>query len=612
MDKLPFAPPHRAGEPPTAYASRIAAAYGLEAKYICSDHGIRYLDLVNGAEYAIKKLATLGGADVAELSRAAFVRTGINGFTHRGQIVRSEYLVTDRLDICPHCLVEDMEGAGGDAATAFFCRAAWMVNVVDTCPTHGTALVTVLRAKGLALRFDFSSALTALPDHLPELAGAAERRTPSPLQDYVLARLDGRQTDIPLLDAMDLSAAVRSCELLGAAACFGGNAKRRDLDAAQLASARTTGFHIALQGRQAIHDLLKKLADAYALRRPDIHNQAARKAFAELHGFLRVDPARPTWKDDTFGPLRAVVTDFIKTNIPLAPGEEALGERIETRMLHSVSSLAKDLRIGVLRTRKLLVLAGTIAPDAPANVVFDAAAGVEATRECRSNLSYYGVVKHLGITRHLAQRLVGARLIVPTTASALGLRPVFQPDMLDAFVARLGQRARPVKRKSPTQVTIGEASRRTTCREIDTVLAILDGRLSWVGRLAGQDGYRSILVDLSEVEIVAHGLGSDTISIPEFAKRSGIDKEAIRLLAVHGFLGTDPGRRGGLDVRRIPSKEIEAFNRRFVTLGELSRTRRIHHTPLKKSLAAKGVLPVIEPGKVMIVLYRRDAVDAAR
>ncbi|SPP92852.1 hypothetical protein [Bradyrhizobium vignae] len=104
MAKLPFAPAHLPFEPPIAYASRIAAAYGLEARELCGDQGVRFPRLVRGDQAAIKRLAKLGGADPDDLLSCAFARQRQFEIVHRGQTFRREDLVLDRLDVCLHLL----------------------------------------------------------------------------------------------------------------------------------------------------------------------------------------------------------------------------------------------------------------------------------------------------------------------------------------------------------------------------------------------------------------------------------------------------------------------------------------------------------------------------
>jgi hypothetical protein len=85
------------------------------------------------------------------------------------------------------------------------------------------------------------------------------------------------------------------------------------------------------------------------------------------------------------------------------------------------------------------------------------------------------------------------------------------------------------------------------------------------------------------------------------------------LLAARKTFGiTDTRKRAGHQVGRVPRGEVDAFRRRYVTLGELSRNRRKHHAAVLKSLEAEGILPAFDLGKARARIYRRNEVDDAR
>lgn len=612
MDRLPFAPAHRPGEPPTAYVSRLAAAYGLDAKELCHDHAVGFLRLLQGEDAAITKLARLGGARRADLRACAFVRQGQYEIRHRGQTFRRENLVLDRLDVCPNCLLGDIAGAAAAAAdTAAFLRAEWCLDAVDTCPVHGCALVTLHAGRGPAYGFDFANVLAPQMYRLGEMAQQAEPRAPTVLQTYLLARLEGRKTDAPYLDAMTAFAAIRTCEMLGAAARFGGHVQSDRLDRARLRRARAAGFDIASTGESAIHGLLGTLTAAYIEARPQ-NDPAARLAFAALHNFLLVFPTRRTWKDDAFTTLRATVRDFITANFPLKPGEAVLGEPVTETRVHSTATLAKKVGAGVLRVRKLLQIAGVIKPDTPNNAVFDAQVGYLAVRDDLAALSFRDAAKHLGINLKQARLFAEAGLIEPVAEGPLRLRARFAPAALDAFLTRLLTDAAPVGRKGADHTTIPEAALRTSCQQTEIAELILAGKLKWIGRLRCKRDFTSILVKLSEVDAAIHGLDPDTLSVAEFAKQACLKKQAAQLLVKRGIVASVTRKRAGHHVGRVPRGEVDAFRRRYVTLGELSRNSRKHHKAVLRSLEAGGILPAFDLGKARTRIYRREEAEPLR
>jgi hypothetical protein len=530
-------------------------------------------------------------------------------------LFRRENLIVGRLDVCPRCLLEDAGHAGTALSdTAYFCRAEWCLDVVDTCRIHRSEMVTVHRARGPAYGFDFSNVLVPKAERLHQMAEKVKARTPTGLQDYVLARLEGCETGAAFLDGMDLFAAIRTCEMLGTAACYGRTAQCDKLDAARLRTARIRGFEIGSCGEEGVKELLKAMTAAYTRRRTAVEGQIARLAFAALYNFLHVNPKRPNWRGPAFATLRTVVADFIKTNFPLKPGDTVFREVITERKLHSVRSLAAEIGCGAPRVRKLLRLGGVIGEDqaclADHNIVFDAKVGLEAVRESLTALPHHGVAKYLGTRINQVYLLAEAKFIEPIASGPLGLRATFAPAVLDAFVAKLLKGAETVKRKAPHHVTIRQAALRAVCSQAQVVRLILDGRLNWVGSLGGKRDYRSILIDLSEVDHVVHGLDPDTMSTQEFADRLGLKTEVGRALAKHGHVKAILCERAGHQVSRIPASEVEAFRRRYVSLGELSRLHRTNHMVVKKMLDERGVLPAFDLGKVRVQFYRRDDISS--
>ena len=155
-----------------------------------------------------------------------------------------------------------------------------------------------------ATRHDFANLLAPKIERLRGMADQAKRRASTPLQDYVVARLDGRETGVSFLDRMDLHAAIRTCEMLGTAACFGRKAHFEDLDRERQRTARTLGFEIARRGKDGIDELLREMWMSFLRRRNASEGGFGRQAFGALHYFLRMDPKQPRPKDQAFVALR--------------------------------------------------------------------------------------------------------------------------------------------------------------------------------------------------------------------------------------------------------------------------------------------------------------------
>jgi hypothetical protein len=252
-----------------------------------------------------------------------------------------------RIEACRHCLLEDLRGAGHDPETKPFNRAEWCLDVVDTCATHGVALALIDKGGDYRLRHDFANIVTPKMDRLATLAAQATSREATELQNYVIGRLYGPRVEVPLLDQMDLHVAIRTCEMLGTAACFGRDTHFEELDAGGRRKARIRGFEIASRGKEGIRELLHEMWWTFLRRRKAEHGGFGRQAFGRIHYFLRTDSNDPKPKDMAFTALRRVVGDFMRENFPLGPGDFVFGEPVSERTVHSVRTL--HLETGLIR-----------------------------------------------------------------------------------------------------------------------------------------------------------------------------------------------------------------------------------------------------------------------
>jgi hypothetical protein len=191
----------------------------------------------------------------------------------------------------------------------------------------------------------------------------------------------------------------------------------------------------------------------------------------------------------------------------------------------------------------------------------------------------------------------------------LKMRTFVSKTKAEEFTARLTTDVQRVARKETGQATIVEASLRANCSQVAVVKLILERKLNWVGQLERRRGYNSILVALAEVRLIVHGVDPDAMSMLEFADRYGMKAGTARALVKHGHLRGIPvdrvgGQRGQV---LIEVAEADAFQKRFVSLGVLSRQTGKGYRVIKRELASRGVLPVFDPKKVVGHFFDREA-----
>jgi hypothetical protein len=409
--------------------------------------------------------------------------------------------------------------------------------------------------------------------------------------------------------------AIRTCEMLGTAACFGRDTHFEELDAGGRRKARIRGFEIASRGKEGIHELLHEMWWAFLRRRKAEHGGFGRQAFGRIHYFLRTDPNDPKPKDMAFTALRRVVGDFMRENFPLGPGDFVFGEPVSERTVHSVRTLHLETGLNPRRLVKLLFASGVISKRqitlADHNITFDAEKGRKVVTSEIDQVPYNEAAKHLGVGRHQLIALIKSGLIETLGATnPLEMRTFVSKTRVEEFTARLTADLQPVIRKETGQATIVEAALRANCSQLAIVRLILERKLNRVAKLERRRGYNSILVDLAEVRSVVHGVDPDALTMLAFADRNGMKKDTARALVRHGHLRAIPvdrvgGQRGQV---LIEVAEADAFQQRYVSLGELGRTTGKGYRVIKRELASLGLLPAFDPKKVVGHFFDREAV----
>lgn len=183
--KLELAPDLKPGELPTSYLSRFAAAYGISAAEFCSDWRSALPGVVNGKPEPLARLADLGGLDLDDLARFAFVRQPAHDlvFDYRGECLGSELFHRRRIDVCPICLEENLARYDGrDPETARYLRADWCLETTRACSTHERAMITIVDDLGWGARHDFVALILPRQAALARTCVRAVSMRPSLLQ----------------------------------------------------------------------------------------------------------------------------------------------------------------------------------------------------------------------------------------------------------------------------------------------------------------------------------------------------------------------------------------------------------------------------------------------
>jgi TniQ len=247
------------GETTASLASRLAAANRLRAQDFCLDWGIRFQAVVDGVETAVAAIADKAGVALPDLMSHAYIRgTGLN-YTHRGQALTRFSLRRATVMVCPMCLAADMAASSREPHLAAYGRALWQIDAIKDCPVHGIALMAVSSDMSPNTLHDFAYHVAPVLAGINHLVAEAQPREMTGLQSYIIARLDGGCPS-PFLDGIELHAAIKFCEVLGAVELFGRMTNLNELSNDDWRLAGAAGFEITAGGPASIGAFLTQLA----------------------------------------------------------------------------------------------------------------------------------------------------------------------------------------------------------------------------------------------------------------------------------------------------------------------------------------------------------------
>jgi hypothetical protein len=602
MMRLPLTVPLRPGETVTSFTSRLAAENGRTANEFCRDFGIAFGDIVKGDTAAIAKIAGLAGADKPMLQDQTVVRSKYR-YGYRGQLLDRNTVRTTEIRFCLACLRADIRaGRAVDPEIAVYGRAAWMIEAIKTCHVHDMPLVPTARRPARHIFHDFSLNIRPSIPALARLVASAPRRRPNGLELYVLARLDGTAKS-EFLDGLELFAAIKVCEVIGAVSLYGKNVVLKTMPEEKMVAALGRGFEIAHGGPDGIRKFLDKLMLAADDRR---RRDGSGAVFGRLYEWLTAHQ-----QDAAYAPIRVLVAEYVFDRYPYGAHSRVLGIATPKQTRHSVRTLSLEAGQHPKKLRKVLRAAGVIDDRQMAfsdnNVTFDAQAGSAAAQSAKRCLYLPAVRDRLNVSRIQADLLIKHRFIQPRDPIA-GAYDKYAIDDLDAFLGGLLRGAKTVDRLTAAMDGIPKAAKRAYCSSSDVIRMILERRLAWTGRLRGVRGYRSVLVKIDEVKAAVRGPEHGGVPLRQVGKVLRTHDLVVSALIAGKYLpsfrAVNPATRFMQTL--VAPEELARFHKTYVSLHVLAKERKLHHLTMKIELDAAGIQPAFDHEKVRARFYRRS------
>lgn len=393
--------------------------------------------------------------------------------------------------------------------------------------------------------------------------------------------------------------------MIGAVAVFGRTPNLNRLTGDEWWRAGAAGFDIAATGTEAIADFLADLQRTYPYHRRS--KEGPQALFGRLYQWLAFGA-----DDLAYEPLRALLADYITDHLPLGPGDTVFGRPVTVRKLHSVRTLSKETGLHPKRLRKILGAAGVLGGDEKgfthSRAIFPVQEARPVLRRGLGDLSVQAAGRHLNAPRVQIELLARRGFIKPAIPGrAFSAADRYTLAELDGFLARLFAGATPVRKPKPTQVDLPTAAKRACCSAADILHLILNRKLTWVGRLAGERGYLAVLVDLDEIKRLTRGPDHGGLTQAQVKDSLKTTDRVVHALVKEKLLATFVARD---PVNHCPAvlfrpESLANFRREYVSLFMLAKERKKHLRKVLKELDAQGIEPAFDPKKIGARIYRR-------
>jgi hypothetical protein len=309
--------PFMADETHLSWTGRMAALHlGGDAGPFLTDMRLPHQPFFSGYPEMVGQLCAIAEQDPEPVLHNTILRNSAYTYRLRGHDIGSGLLNGRMTHFCPKCLMED-DALGPHPHRQRRERLAWLFRVVTVCPDHNVRLLHAGPQPGIMPGLSRRVPLgTAEMRYLAEHADAA---TPSPLQDYLLGRLDGAKGP-DWLDDQGLEQAIRATEMIGAVLAFGTKFTIQSLRVNDWHAAACEGWRWTSRGEAGLKeafDLIKSKWAPPSQRR----ERASNYGFGILYHWL----ANPHLKTPR-GPLKDILRDHIFETEHFVAERQILGE----------------------------------------------------------------------------------------------------------------------------------------------------------------------------------------------------------------------------------------------------------------------------------------------
>ena len=477
-------------EATASFMSRLAFANGIPTiTDFLMDAELTMAGFLKGDPRVFRKVSDLSGVAVCDLLRQACVPNGSSRYHLLGHDLGKQHLLRGESRVCPACLRDDTGmQVTPEAMVMAYGRTLWMMASARVCPVHKLALVSPPED---AAKHEFLDAW--LPWMFEVMEGDLDQDIAAGglFEDHLVRRLRGEHP-AGWASSFPLGALGAICEMLGVSRAHGKTATLGRLSQTELAIATSAGFELLNDGPSEV------LAYFEGVRvdpgKPQDRPQAR---YGRIYDWLK----RGAGSGPEFEPLRGLLRQHILESWPLGAGDYALDYVLPVRRLHSVRTAAKTHDLHPKRLRRILIDAGIIPESdlADFEVTFDVGEARDVLEQASGSVTFTAAQKRLGLTRGQMETLIKAEILIPGEGGDLA-RPRFTEATIRTWLELFG--SFPETQKWETLTGIADAVRKHGVATDQILKLILDGRVTKVFRLKGQNTFSAILIDKLEIAVL--------------------------------------------------------------------------------------------------------------
>lgn len=593
---LPVTLVHHDQEAPIDFVARLALANGFASLRDFLDHtDTSARAIVVGDACALSNVAEWSGVPMTRLARWSVTGNGVGATWRMGCATLSKDMrVGRRMRFCAKCVLDDRASEGGRLAARSYRRVWWNTRGVDGCHIHSCRLAEFDVSVDVDLA-DFPGFIKANLPIIEETAKAAPRSTQPMLDQFLIARIDGRLEE-GFTQKLEAHVVAEFCHYLGAFLKLHTIAGHHD----EYATAEY-GFKIVELGYEEVQRFLAETIDR--LRPPTKYLE---RFLGPMLLWLKRNGAKAEYE-----PLIELVQDVLERNMPFGVGD-VIFRPVTRRYVHCVRSA--HLEFGLPRDR-IRALMQANDPNfreelSEARTYFDAAMLRPIVEAAQETVTSRDAAVELGLTYERVHDLLKAGLLEQVEHRESEGRPFarIHRDAMRALSRGISERSKEASEKDDL-LTLRQATA-SFGRPFHVIVSmILDGSLESFILPGGESVFLRVRVKRGALETLNGKASNDEgeeVRLQEAARILKTTKTTLGYLVEHGYLKQRTAReKKGRKVRLIERRSISEFMNFHASLSELALKKGGFRATIKAELNQLGVKPLFESDRDIATFYRR-------